>query len=302
MKTIFQTLATAFLLIPIGTFAQETKTEGLKVNVTTETDTNKLFNGRLKIISSEKNGEFKPNSIELTTKKDKKRKKVETHWGGFDIGFNNYLDKTNYTVVNSAPASENIFLGQMTPPATKRDFELRSGKSIHINIPIIKQQVSIYKHYVNLVYGITYDINNWSYKNPISWNVGNPRQQVVQNSGFISRDSVSFKKNKLVTNYLQVPLLLKFETNPNRKSKNVTLALGGYAGYLVRSHTKQIVSGSSDKKKQFEDFNLNQFQYGVQAELGFQSFGIYFKHNASKLTDYGTAQYPYAFGIRLAGL
>jgi hypothetical protein len=96
--------------------------------------------------------------------------------------------------------------------------------------------------------------------------------------------------------------LLKFETNPQHKSKNVTLALGGYAGYLVRSHTKQIVSGSSDKKKQFEDFNLNQFQYGFQAELGFQSFGIYFKHNASKLTDYGTAQYPYAFGIRLAGL
>ena len=82
----------------------------------------------------------------------------------------------------------------------------------------------------------------------------------------------------------------------------MTLALGGYAGYLVRSHTKQIVTGSSDKKKQFEDFNLNQFQYGVQAELGFQSFGVYFKHNASKLTDYGTVHYPYAFGIRLAGL
>jgi hypothetical protein len=302
MKRIFQTLATAFILIPIGTFAQHTNTETLEVKVTAETDTSNLFNGRLKIISSEKNGEFKPNSIELTTKKDKKRKTVETHWGGFDIGFNNYLDKTNYTAVNSSPSNDNSFLNQMNPPATKRDFELRSGKSIHLNFPIVKQQVSIYKHYVNLVYGITYDINNWSYKNSISWNVGNPQQQLFHNNGFISRDSVSFKKNKLVTNYLQVPLLLKFETNPQHKSKNVTLALGGYAGYLVRSHTKQIVSGSSDKKKQFEDFNLNQFQYGVQAELGFQSFGVYFKHNASKLTDYGTAQYPYAFGIRLAGL
>jgi hypothetical protein len=77
--------------------------------------------------------------------------------------------------------------------------------------------------------------------------------------------------------------------------------VGGYAGYLVRAHTKQIRSGSDEKVKEFEDYNLNKFQLGLQAELGFRDVCLYFKRNLTSLTEYGNELYPYSFGIRLLG-
>jgi hypothetical protein len=282
-------------------------TEKAKLFLKSDADTTKLLNGKIKIISHGPDKEKTPDKLELTTKKDTARKQLETSWGSFDIGFNNYIDNSLYNINYFAPntnpeALENFCVG-FKP--TKGDFELRSGKSININIGIVKQQLSLYKHYVNLVYGLTYDINNWSYKNAISWNKtpNNIKAFPSADQGpFISKDSISFRKNKLVTNYLQVPLLLRFETSPHHASKNVYLSVGGYAGYLVRSHTKQIETGTTSKIKQHNDFNINKFQYGAQAELGYQGFSIYFKRSMTTLTDYGTVQYPYSFGVRLTGL
>jgi hypothetical protein len=154
-----------------------------------------------------------------------------------------------------------------------------------------------------VVYGLTYDISNWSYKQPTTWNKSLSGNTGDYQGPFITRDSLhSFRKNKLVTNYLQVPLLLRFETSPHHASRNVYISAGGYAGYLVRSHTKQIVQGTTTKTKQFNDFNLNQFQYGLQFELGYQDISIVLKRDLTPLTKYGTVQYPYSFGLRLTGL
>lgn len=308
MYKIIITLALAFMLKHLCTSAQTTGTdEKAKLFLKTDADTTKLLNGKIKIISHGPDKEKTPDKLELTTKKDTARKQLETSWGSFDIGFNNYIDRSpydiNYIAPNTDPqALENFCVGFVP---NKNDFELKSGKSIHINIGIVKQQLSLYKHYVNLVYGLTYDINNWSYKSSISWNKIPDNSTAFPNADqgpFMSKDSVSFRKNKLVTNYLQVPLLLRFETSPHHANKNVYLSLGGYAGYLVRSHTKQIETGTTSKIKQHEDFNINKFQYGAQAELGYQGFSIYFKRSLTTLTDYGTVQYPYSFGFRLTGL
>lgn len=309
MKKQFIQTAFLFLILPgissaFGINGDSTIKNRPSIVLHAETDTAKLLNGKLKIISKEKDGDRSPSKIELTSRKDSTRKILETSWGSFDIGFNNYTDQTNYLNPGEPGSEDAGFLARMNPAATAGDFELRSGKSMHINIGIVKQQLSLYKNYINLVYGLTYDISNWSYSRSISWNkadvytVGNQNY----NGAFISRDSVSYHKNKLVTNFLQVPLLLRFETSPRHPRRNVYLSAGGYAGYLVRSHTKQIVEGSSKKVKQFDDFNLNKFQYGMQFELGYQGFSVFFKKDLTPMTTFGTKQYPYSFGVRLTGL
>lgn len=275
-----------------------------------EQDTLRYFKGKMKVITREKEKGREYESVSLKTGRDSIRTRLETSWITFDIGFNNYIDRSDYpTTQNLTTNSVNAF-AEMTPAAQSGDFELRSGKSIHINLGIVKQQLSLYKHYVNLVFGLTYDINNWSFQNPITWkrenvsvnSLAGPQVLDNTNGSKVIRDSVAFRKNKLVTNYLQVPVLIRFETSPHHASRNVYCSFGGYVGYLVRSHTKQVVSGTSDKRKTFDDFNLNKFQYGAQAELGYQGFSVYFKRSFSALTSFGTVQYPFAFGVRLSGL
>jgi hypothetical protein len=292
MKSIILIIFCAF------TFAQN-----INAQTTIEkTDTAKALNGHLKIISKQKDGSKKTSAITLGTKRDSIRKVFETSWGGIDLGFNNYKDETDYANLKSLSSDGQTFFSQMKTAPVKNDFELRSGKSIHVNINIVKAQLSLYKNYISLVSGITYDINNWSYKNSITWNSkGGPNPNKLS-TDYITMDSIVFRKNKLVTNYLQVPLLLRFETSPRHEKKNVYISVGAYAGYLVRVHTKQIEKGSNEKLKDHADFNITKFQYGTQFEIGYQGFSIYFKNSLTPLTEYGPTQNPYCFGIRLSEL
>ncbi len=204
----FLKIITAFLLaLPLIATAQDNQTK---------TDTTKFLNGKGKIILKDKNGDKKSLSLSLGSKSDSTRKVLETSWLGFDLGFNNFTDDTRYinptTPLNPNDAHDG-FLGRTQAD----DYELRSGKSVHLNFTIVKQQLSLYKNYINIVYGLTYDINNWRYKRGLTWNKQSPEdpQNPAKYTGpYMNLDSVSFKTNKLVTNYLQVPLLLRFETSP----------------------------------------------------------------------------------------
>lgn len=270
----------------------------------TKSDTTQYLRGRVSVISKEKEGAKKVNSISLSTKKDKDSTKsrsiFETSYASFDIGFNNYSDQTDYLMQQGWSADDKQFFS-LLPSPTSKDFELRTGKSVNVNFGIVKAQLSLYKHYINIVSGLTYDINNWSYASPINWNRAYTSTQ-ASSTAFITRDSNSFRKNKLVTNYLQIPLLLRFETSPTHENKNVYISVGGYAGYLVRAHTKQIIVGSSDKHKQFDEFNITKLQYGMQFELGYQGISLVLKKSYTPLTTFGTEHYPYSFGLRLTGL
>ncbi|MBL7771628.1 MAG: PorT family protein [Chitinophagaceae bacterium] len=292
MKYLALLITSLFFLTPLLLKAQEEKK-----------DSTTFLGGRGKIIFTEKDGKKKAMGVHLGSKsKDSSRHTLETYWFGFDMGFNQYTDETNYdpASVIRMPNRDRDFINQRTDD----DFDLRSGKSMHFNFTIVKQQLSLYKHYVSLMYGITYDINNWRYKESIRWEMTSPIDSTgmdTYDGPAIFKDSFSYKKNKLVTNYLQVPVLLRFETSPRDDDRNVCISLGGFAGYLVRAHTKQIRSGSDQKEKEFEDFNLNKFQMGLQAEIGYSGVSLYFKRNLTPLTEYGTEQYPYCFGIRLLG-
>lgn len=310
MKNRFIVGAALFIIIPALAQSREKKSKDcnsakVKIHVKADSDTSNLLNGKLRIITKEKDGERSPSQVELTTKKDTVRKVLETSWGSFDIGFNNYTDNTNYANPGPLGSDDAGFLAKMNPAANVSDFELRSGKSVHINIGIVKQQLSLYKNYINIVYGLTYDISNWSYKRSIDWNKAPENQLPIQGiyqGPYVSRDSNDFRKNRLVTNYLQVPLMLRIETSPHHTTKNVYISAGGYVGYLVRSHTKKMVQGSTAKIKQYEDFNLNKFQYGMQFEVGYQGVAIFVKQDLTPMTSYGTVQYPYSFGLRITGL
>jgi hypothetical protein len=97
------------------------------------------------------------------------------------------------------------------------------------------------------------------------------------------------KKSQLITNYLDVPLEIKFSTKPEDPARSFKVSVGGRVGFMYDSFTKikYKENGEAKKLKDKEDFNLNKFRYGVSARIGFGSFTLFGYYNLTPLFEEG---------------
>ncbi len=252
--------------------------------------------------------------------RNKLKKNLHTKWLVIDVGFNNYIDRSDYLGATAlsrdirygggafaSPAAYNMVeksfdysaygLNAFAPrggsaPLTPDEFKLITGKSINVNIWLIQQRLNIYKHKLNVIYALGVEMNNYRYARSITYVPGYPTQ--------IIRDTVNFSKNKLFAEYLSVPLMLNFNSNPARPSRSFELSLGVIGGYLVKARTKQI-SEERGKIKRVDDFNLNKWRFGLTSELAYGPVKLYGNFALTPLHDYGLEQYPFSIGIRFNG-
>jgi hypothetical protein len=250
--------------------------------------------------------------------RNKLKKNLHTKWFVIDVGFNNYIDRSDYTGAGvlsrdvryayapnalAAYQAEKSFdysaygLNTFAPrggsePLTPDEFKLITGKSINVNIWIIQQRLNIYKHKLNVIYALGVEMNNYRYARNITYVPGYPTQ--------IIRDTVNFSKNKLFAEYLSVPLMLNFNSNPARPGRSFELSMGVMGGYLVKSRTKQI-SKERGKIKRTDDFNLKQWRFALTSELAYGPVKLYGNFALTPLHDYGLEQYPFSVGIRFNG-
>jgi hypothetical protein len=85
---------------------------------------------------------------------------LSTNWLIVDLGFTNYNDKTNY-----AGATAQAF----APGAQSYWFSLKNNKSVDVNIWFFMQRLNMYKHVVNLKYGLGIELNNYRYETNIKY-------------------------------------------------------------------------------------------------------------------------------------
>jgi hypothetical protein len=249
--------------------------------------------GRLKIINKsegsssygQKNweslldGDFKKTKISFE-RAPKKLKPITTNWWIFDLGFANLVDNTIQT-----PQLSNL------PKST--DLKLNNVKSSNVNIWIVQQKLNLYKHYWNLKYGIGIEMYNFRFENPISFS------NTPGNYKYF--DVVDFKKNKLFVEYLTVPVLLNYHSNP-QNSKSFYASIGMSAGYLLQSHTKQI-SEERGKRKVNGNFDLNNFKLATIGELGIGSVRLYGSYSRTNMFDEKLTNFdmnPFAIGVRFS--
>ena len=119
--------------------------------------------------------------------------------------------------------------------------------------------------------------------------VKNGNQTELQN-GFINFDESRFRNV-----YLTAPVHLEFDFTPKktdvdgnsyfRTHKSFRLGVGGYAGVKIKS--KQILKYEEDdqkiKTKQKGDFNVNDFNYGLSAYVGYGQLSLYAKYDLNPL-------------------
>ena len=122
---------------------------------------------------------------------------LSTNWLIFDLGFTNYNDKSNYagaTMQNFAPGSQPYW------------FTLNTKKSVDVNIWLFMQRLNLYKHVINLKYGLGIELNNYRYQTNIKY-LTNPTEVIM--------DTITYTKNKLAADYATIPLMINFNFTPN---------------------------------------------------------------------------------------
>jgi len=120
-----------------------------------------------------------------------------------------------------------------------------------------------------------------------------------------------FKKNKLVTTSLQVPVELRFAVDPEHTNSSWKFAVGVKVGLLMSAYTKQktqlngagqVVVNSIQKESSKQYFNTPQLIGTARINKGF--IGVFGQYQVTSLikANAGAAINPFSVGIMLSGL
>lgn len=194
------------------------------------------------------------------------------HWAGFGMGFNSFEGD---------------------------DIPLRKGKSLEYNLNFIEMSLP-FSHY------------NWAVVTGagLRWN----RYRIDTNAHFQEVDGVTglvaapegifYKKSKLNTTSLTIPVLLEWQMPKKRKRARVFLS-GGVVGVIKTTSSSKVVyddeRGKTRKQKMDGGMNLRPVTMDFLLQAGIGCMGVYFKYSPIEMFDSnkGPALNPISFGLHL---
>lgn len=216
---------------------------------------------------------------------------VETNYLIMDVGFSNFTDNSDYSLAAVKNYARPVRAGEAA--FSSGDFKRNNGKSVNFNLWFFMQRRNIFKHVLNLKYGLGLETNNYRFDNNISFKKGS--------QPFVFRDTVGFSKNKLALDYITVPLMLNINTGPT-KNHPFILSAGVSVGYLYSSRNKQV---SSERGKQINrgDFDFKPFKISYIGEIGLGLLKLYGSYSPKTVVEKSTGMdiAPYNIGLRFGG-
>lgn len=125
------------------------------------------------------------------------------------------------------------------------------------------------------------------------------------------KDTTHFKKFKLQTSFLEVPLEFRYTSNPENPNKSWKGAIGAKIGTMLTATTKgkNLLNGSggninsfTQKEKSKRYFNKTRF--AVMGRVGYGSLSLFtaWQVNAYIKEGLGPDVRPYTIGITISGL
>jgi hypothetical protein len=199
------------------------------------------------------------------------------HWAGFDFGVNML---TNGQFKSSFPNN----------PQWEND----PAKSFYWNFNLLDHRFNIYKEYVGITTGIGLNFNQIGLKNNYILNEN-------VDSIWVYSDTINkFSKNKLRATYLQIPLLLEFNTNVD-EDKSFYFVAGVIGGIRLASSVKRKYeqSGVDSKEKVKGAYGLNAFKLDGTVRMGYSDWGVFANYSLLPLFDTNKTEqvYPLTFGL-----
>lgn len=228
-----------------------------------------LGNKKLKI---DKNG-----NVELITKR---KNRFKGHWSGVDLFMNGYINNKN----------------TMELPAQYKFLGLNTNKSTGISINFIQKSVPLTKNKkFGIVTGLGWQSMNYRFGRDVVLVADSTPVYGYHDSQY------NYIKSKLAVSYLNIPLLLEYQTG--KKSSQFHVSTGIILGLKIGSHSKVVYDDEGKQKYKIrDDFNLNPFKCDATLRIGWGWFNIFGTYAMNTLfqNNKGPELHPFTVGITLA--
>lgn len=269
----------AALFLGVATFAQTTdtlKSAGAATPIDTEQENAILSRGsqRGELVLS-------VGSQQITLGSASSQKRMEQHSAaisvkGNRIAFGLSAFELGFSLLTS------IDYGGFTP--NEHGFmDQKVGKSIHVGWRVFDLQLALNRTgSVAFVTGISVGWDNYRF---------DPCWSIEKVDGKIRPLALEagYKKSKLATSYIGLPVGLKF-----RPARKIELSVMGYGELVTDAWTKVA------KPKSKHDLRgVNEFRFGVEVSATYKKLGVYYKHSFTPLFESGVGPkcYPISVGF-----
>ncbi|WP_439882921.1 outer membrane beta-barrel protein [Pontibacter sp. MBLB2868] len=192
-----------------------------------------------------------------------------------DLGLNNFVNTEGNAIPDLKPLGSRYV-----------------SLNLHLNSQLGGRKSPVY-----LVSGLEFAFNNYMFEDNILVN------DVNSITSFEVASDRNFDKSKLTHSSVNLPLMPMLKFKRENGKEGFKIGAGGFAGYRLGSHTKLKFEedGRSEKEKTRDNFNLSEFQYGLEGVIGYGGLDLFVKYNMNDLfkDNRGPQANVISFGLRL---
>lgn len=267
-----------YLLGTISLFAQENKEpDTTRINIG-ENEVLIIKKSKGAVVLNEEGVVIDADTVDASPDDDtEKEYSNDGNWSGIDFGVTMLMNSAFQTSFPGNPQWEN-------DPA----------RSFYWNWNMFDRRINIYKEYVGITTGLGLNFTQIGLRNNYMLQENDTALWAIQDT------LATFTKNKLRGTYLQVPLMLEFNTHSDPE-KSLHILAGVVGGVRVGSAVKRIreMNGDETKEKIKGTYGLNPFKLDAALRMGYDNWGVFASYSLLPLfdTDKTVEAYPLSFGL-----
>ena len=222
-------------------------------------------------------------NVQIKRKHYNRHQNNTMHWLAFDLGFNNFVDNTNY----ASPEAQ-----AFAPGSDANQFNLNNTKSLNVNLWFLQGRLNMIKHVINLRYGAGIEFYNFRFEEDLRFTKNPP-------SVYVDQD-INYNKNKLAMNYVTVPLMINFNFTPRRSLERSFGISAGISGSYLYASRQKYRSSETGKQKLKGNLGLNDIKIAYVGELHLGPVQVYGSYATESMFKNGLDFTPYTVGLRLS--
>ena len=225
------------------------------------------------------------------------------HWAGFELGLGGLFNSGF----------------NMNFPETENYLNINTARSIMLNFNPFEFNLNIRDHF-GLTSGLGFQLNNY-YFTDNTMILGDSVKLVAYKIVDVKGSSVTPTVNKLFVAWVNMPILLEYQTNPGYRSSSFHVTLGVIGGVRIGSYTKQRFqeSGTTYYLQNSRDtivgslypdnhilrmhgaYHLNSFKLDATVRVGWSFLNLFATYSLTPMfiRNEGPVIYPWNVGITL---
>ena len=185
------------------------------------------------------------------------------------------------------PGTFVVELGLNRAPGAPSNFATGFWGSRTVNV-YYQYDIRILKSRFSLVPGIGVSLERFKFKNFRTLGYENDSLKLLLPNE-LTPELPSMRKSQLITNYVDLPVEIKYMSRPEDPARSFKASIGGRIGYMYDRFTKIKYDNDGDlyKAKNKQDWNLNRLRYGVFGKVGLGNFSLFGYYNMTNLFKNG---------------